>query len=125
MTVITSDPSVRNRDGRIAATTVVATPAPLQPRTNQASRDAQTPEVRRLASLLEVSQALSGTLNLKSAMHNVLNILARHHGAVRSLVTLLHEDGELLVDASDGLENPGGAMKYRIGEGLMGRVVET
>src|ERR1700730_5359520 len=45
----------------------------------------QAPEIRRLSSLLEVSQSLSGTLNLKSAMHNVLEILARHHGAVRGI----------------------------------------
>ena len=51
--------------------------------------ESQAPEIRRLSSLLEVSQALSGTLNLKSAMHNVLEILARHHGAVRGIVTLL------------------------------------
>ena len=78
----------------------------------------QAPEIRRLSSLLEVSQALSGTLNLKSAMHNVLEILARHHGAVRGIVTLLHEGGELRVEASDGLEKPGAPVKYRIGEGI-------
>ena len=55
-------------------------------------------EARRLSTLLEVSQALSGTLNLKAALHRVLEILARHHGAVRSLVTLLREGGELSVD---------------------------
>ena len=66
--------------------------------------ESQAPEIRRLSSLLEVSQALSGTLNLKSAMHNVLEILARHHGAVRGIVTLLYEGGELRVEASDGLE---------------------
>ena len=33
-----------------------------------------------------MSQALSGTLNLKSALHRVLEILARHHGAIRSIV---------------------------------------
>src|SRR5438477_13740 len=87
--------------------------------------ESQAPEIRRLSSLIEVSQALSGTLNLKSAMHNVLEILARHHGAVRGIVTLLHEGGELRVEASDGLEKPGAPVKYRIGEGITGRVVQT
>ena len=36
-----------------------------------------TRETRRLATLLEVSQALSGTLNLKSALHRVLEILGQ------------------------------------------------
>src|SRR5471032_3170342 len=85
----------------------------------------QAPEIRRLSSLLEVSQALSGTLNLKSALHRVLEILAKHHGYVRSMVTLLRENGELHVEASDGLETPAHSVKYRIGEGIIGKVVES
>ena len=54
-------------------------------------------ESRRLSTLLEISQALSGTLNLRSALHRVLEILAKHHGYVRSMITLLHENGELHV----------------------------
>ena len=34
-------------------------------------------EARRLSTLLEVSQALSGTLNLKSALHRVLEVQGR------------------------------------------------
>jgi Nif-specific regulatory protein len=82
-------------------------------------------EARRLSTLLEVSQALSGTLNLKSALHRVLDILARHHGAVRGMVTLLRERGELHVEASDGLDRPALTVQYRMGEGITGRVVET
>src|SRR6266849_1085026 len=82
-------------------------------------------EARRLSTLLEVSQALSGTLNIKSAFHRVLEVLALHHGAVRSMVTLLREGGELYVEASDGLDRPAQAVQYRMGEGITGRVVET
>jgi Nif-specific regulatory protein len=87
--------------------------------------DTQAPEIRRLSSLLEISQALSGTLNLKSALHRVLEILSKYNGAVRSIITLLHDDGELRVEASDGLDKPGAPVKHRIGEGIIGRVVET
>src|SRR5580765_6873131 len=87
--------------------------------------DGQAPEIRRLSSLLDVSQALSGTLNLKSALHHVLEILARHHGAIRSIVTLMQDNGELRVEASDGLEKPGSSVQYKVGEGITGRVVET
>jgi Nif-specific regulatory protein len=87
--------------------------------------DTQAPEIRRLSSLLDVSQALSGTLNLKSAFHRVLEILSRHHGAVRGIVTLLQEGGELRVEASDGLEKPGAPVRYQVGEGITGKVVET
>ena len=60
-------------------------------------------ESRRLSTLLEISHALSGTLNLRSALHRALEILAKHHGTVRSLIVFLH-DRELRVEASDGLD---------------------
>src|SRR5215831_16942767 len=82
-------------------------------------------EARRLSTLLEVSQALSGTLNLKSSLHRVLEVLAKHHGAIRSMVTMLRDGGELFVEASDGLDRPAQAVHYRMGEGITGRVVET
>jgi len=82
-------------------------------------------ESRRLSTLLEVSQALSGTLNLKSGLHRVLEILAKHHGTVRGLVTLLHDNNDLHVEASDGLDAPSHAVRYRVGEGIIGKVVES
>ena len=82
-------------------------------------------ESQRLSTLLEVSQALSGTLNLKSALHRALEILAKHHGTVRGMVTLLRENGEMHVEASDGLDAPSHAVRYRVGEGIIGRVVES
>jgi Nif-specific regulatory protein len=94
---------------------------PAKPTTDTA----RSPEFHRLSSLLDVSQALSGTLNLKSSLHKVLEILARRHNAVRSIVTLLHEGGELRVEAADGIDKPGAPVQYRVGEGITGRVVET
>src|SRR5438105_6850904 len=90
-----------------------------------ATAASQGREARRLSTLLEVSQALSGTLNIKSAFHGVLEILGRHHGAIRSMVVMLRDGGELFVEASDGLDRPGQAVQYRLGEGITGRVVET
>jgi Nif-specific regulatory protein len=85
----------------------------------------RSPEFQRLSSLLDVSQALSGTLNLKSALHKALEILARRHNVLRGIVTLLHEGGELRVEAADGVDKSGLTAQYRIGEGITGRVVET
>ena len=90
-----------------------------------AQSDAVAREARRLATLLEVSQALSGTLNQKAAFHRVLEILARHHGAVRGIVSLLQSDGELRVEASDGLTGGPRTITYQLGEGITGRVVES
>ena len=84
----------------------------------------QARESRRLSTLLEVSQALSGTLNLRSALHRVLEILSKHHGTVRSIVAFLH-DSELRVEAADGIDGPSHAVRYRLGEGIIGRVVES
>ena len=38
-----------------------------------------TKEIRRLTSLIDISQALSGTLNLTAALPQALDILERHH----------------------------------------------
>jgi len=95
-------------------------------KSDKSVRDAErhAREVRRLSTLLEASQAMSGTLNLRSALHRVLEILARHHGAVRGIVSLLHEDGSLSVEASDGLGDAS-RVRYQMGEGVTGRVVES
>src|SRR5688572_20265932 len=86
---------------------------------NTATRDA-----RRLSTLLEVSQALSGTLNLKAALQRVLGILSRHHGVVRGMVTVLR-DTELHVEAAEGFEDRARGVRYRLGEGITGKVVES
>ena len=75
-----------------------------------AARDA-----RRLSTLLEMSQALSGTLNLKSAIQRVLATLIRHHSVVRGMVTLLR-DGELLVEAAEGFEDRARTVRFKLGE---------
>src|SRR5215470_18417579 len=95
-----------------------------KPTTTSPDVDAPSREARRLSSLLEVSQALTGTLNLKASLHKVLEILAKNHGAVRGMVSLLHADGELRVEASDGLGDAS-RVRYQMGEGITGRVVAS
>jgi Nif-specific regulatory protein len=83
-------------------------------------------EVRKLSTLLEASQALSTTLDLKAALPRVLEILGHHHGAIRSTVVLLNEQtGEVELEASAGAIQPGKRVRYRVGEGITGRVVES
>ncbi len=84
-----------------------------------AARDA-----RRMSTLLEMSQALSGTLNLKAAMQRVLATLIRHHSVVRGMVTLVR-DGELLVEAVEGFEDRARTVRFKVGEGITGKVVES
>jgi Nif-specific regulatory protein len=83
-------------------------------------------DVRKLAMLMEVSQALTGTLNLPAGLYAVLEVLERRCGAVRGAVTLLEEDsGLLVVEASLGYPAGRGRVRYRLGEGVTGAVAES
>jgi Nif-specific regulatory protein len=84
-------------------------------------------ETRKLSDLLELSQTLGSTLNLKAALGRVLETLGESHGALAASVALLDEaSGELVVEAASG---PGEAAwrraRYRLGEGITGRVAQS
>ncbi|HEY1291167.1 MAG TPA: sigma 54-interacting transcriptional regulator, partial [Burkholderiales bacterium] len=85
----------------------------------------QTGEIRKLTSLLEISQALSAGLNFKVSLHRALEILEKSHDAVRSAVAIVGDDrSHLQVAASvasgrDRLPEgavPGGALVRRVVE---------
>ena len=87
--------------------------------------EAHAGEVRKLSTLLEASQALSATLDLKESLKRVLEILGRHHGAVRSTVVLLNENsGDVELEAASGAITAK-RVRYRVGEGVTGKVVQT
>jgi len=85
----------------------------------------QTGDIRQLNTLTEISQALSGVLTLRSALVRVLEILERHHGAIRGAVTLVSQTGQLHVDAAHGLTADRAAIRYGTGDGVTSRVVES
>ena len=90
-----------------------------------ADRD-RTNEVRRLSTLLEISQALSGVLNLKAALQSVLDILERRHQLVGGGVFLQDADTrELHAEASTGERLPGARTRGRAEESLTARVMDT
>src|SRR5438876_11622253 len=82
-------------------------------------------EIRKLSDLLEVSQTLGSTLDLKSALLRVLEILEEHHGVRSGTVALLDEQaGELAVEAAVGVSwQAARRASYKLGEGITGRVV--
>ncbi len=84
-------------------------------------------EARKLATFLETGQILAGTFELKNAMSRVLETLGSHHGMARGVVTLIDQDtNDLHIVASHGVDQNGTRrVKYRVGEGITGRVVET
>ncbi len=86
-----------------------------------------TNETRRLATLLEISQALSGVLNLKAALHSVLDILERRHQVAGGAVLLVDRDSkDLNVEAAGGIKLPGQRGRNRgEGSGVTERVLDS
>jgi Nif-specific regulatory protein len=87
--------------------------------------DADRNELKTLTTLTELSHVFSGTLNLKHSLHRALEILEQRHGMIRSSVTLLEGDSDLYIEASNGITADGQQARYRVGEGITGRVVES
>src|SRR3989475_83649 len=83
-------------------------------------------ELRRLTTLQEISQVLSSAAELRHALERVLEKLERDHEAVRSAVMVLDPDGrEIRIEASVGISAEGRLARYRVGEGITGRVVQS
>jgi Nif-specific regulatory protein len=121
-------PQFPMRDERAAPTSHFLTgQAPKASGTSGESppQDEAASEIRRMTSLLEMSKALSDSLQ-SEAVRQVLGILERHHGAFRSTVTRLREGtDELYIEASIGIGTEGKRVHYLIGEGVTGHVVQT
>ena len=83
--------------------------------------------VSELSLLFEVSQALDRSLELSQIMNPVLETLARHLDLRHSTLTLLNrQTGEIMIEYAHGLSAQQASMgRYRLGEGVTGRVVET
>ena len=88
--------------------------------------EAHAGEVRKLSTLLEASQALSATLDLRAALTRVLEILVRHHGAIRAAVVLRNENtGEIALEAWAGAVTAGKRTRFDAGAGIIGGVLES
>jgi Nif-specific regulatory protein len=90
-------------------------------------RSMSTADTRKLSDLLDVSQTLGSTLNLKSAMGRVLEILEENHGALSGTISVLDpETAELAVEVAAGMSwQAARKARYRVGEGITGRVVQS
>ncbi len=95
---------------------------------------AQTPEwpnlhaaeVRKLSTLLEISQALLTAHELRTGLTKALEIIGAHHAAIRSTVVLLNpQSREVAIEASAGAIDAGKSVRYRVGEGITGEVIRT
>lgn len=84
-------------------------------------------EVVELTTLYEISKALSSSLDLQATLRMIFDVLHKHMGLERGTITLLDEKTqELKIRAAHGI--PPEARKrgrYKIGEGITGKVVEA
>jgi Nif-specific regulatory protein len=82
-------------------------------------------EIQKLSSLLQISQALSGTLDLRTAFQDVFETLSRHHDAVRSVLVLVNkETREAAVEAVAGPGRPPHPSALN-GTSVIGRVIDS
>ena len=84
-------------------------------------------EVGELSLLFEISQILDESLDLREVAGPVLKAISTHTGMLRGMLTLLNrETGEISIEAATGLSRGQKERgKYRLGEGVTGKVVET
>ncbi len=84
-------------------------------------------ETSELRLLFEVSQALEASSELTDQLDTALALMARYTGMMRGTLALLSPDGqEIEVEASFGLKpHQRERARYKLGEGVTGRVIET
>nr|HID57752.1 nif-specific transcriptional activator NifA [Desulfobacterales bacterium] len=84
-------------------------------------------KIEEVTLLYEISNALNVSLDLKKALYKVLDILHNSMNMVRGTITLLNPlRNEISIEVAHGLSKA--AMergKYKVGEGITGRVIET
>ncbi len=84
-------------------------------------------EVRELSLLFEISQTLDKSMDLRDVVGPVLKAMAKNMGMVRGTLTLLSPaTGEIFIEEAYGLSSSQQDRgRYRLGEGVTGKVVQT
>jgi len=91
-------------------------------------KSAVTPrEVKELQLLFEISQILDQSIDLRDVLAPVLKAMASRMGMLRGTLALLNsETGEISIEAAYGLSySQRERGRYRLGEGVTGKVVQT
>ncbi len=84
-------------------------------------------KIEELSLLFEISRILDESVNLKEVIYPVLREIDDRMGLQNGTITLLNRNtGELNIETAYGLSDTQQKRgKYRVGEGITGRVVET
>ena len=77
--------------------------------------------------LYEITKAIHATLDLRKALYRVLDLLSEYLSMKRGSITLLNPTvSEIRTEVAHGISsNAKTRGRYRLGEGVTGRVVET
>lgn len=84
-------------------------------------------EIKELSFLFEISQILARSMDISEILKPVLRAMAEKLEMLRGTITLLNrETGEISIEEAYGLsETQRERGKYRIGEGITGKVIQT
>lgn len=84
-------------------------------------------KIQELSLLYDISQTLDRSLDLNQIIQPVLEALSEKLGLLRSTVTLFNRQSEKIqIEAAHGLTNIEKERgKYQLGEGIIGKVIET
>jgi Nif-specific regulatory protein len=85
------------------------------------------PKPDEIQCLYEITKAIHGTLDLRKALYKVLDLLEEYLGMSRGSISLLnHETGEIHIEVAHGISSTAKTKgRYKLGEGITGRVIET
>jgi Nif-specific regulatory protein len=85
------------------------------------------PKPNEIKCLYEITKAIHGTLDLRKALYKVLDLLEEYLGMSRGSISLLnHETGEIRIEVAHGISSSAKTKgRYKLGEGITGRVIET
>ncbi|NLP09783.1 sigma 54-interacting transcriptional regulator [bacterium] len=97
----------------------------MKPTAGKKSAAGSSPD-RQLSILIEINQAVSRSAEMTEALRVTLQILEKSHHILCGAVFLIDEDGQTLeTAASIGYGNLPNRTKYKMGEGLTGRIAVT
>ncbi len=84
-------------------------------------------KILELTALYEISRTFASSLNLKVTTNKIMEIFSRVLGMRRGTLTLLDpENGDLVIEIAHGLsEEEISRGRYKIGEGITGKVMES
>ncbi len=96
-------------------------------RTNSRSAGGMQRETQELSVLYEITRHMSAALPLEERMRKVLDVLHEKMGMHRGTLTLLDAEGEnLTIEIAHGLDEQAKKKgRYKVGEGITGKVVEA